>query len=81
VRAIKYRELRRMYEADGAEKTVRHLREALQRDAPCPVRMPPLELCTDNAAMVAAAGYFRFQSGQRDTLDLDVVPDWDLVEG
>jgi N6-L-threonylcarbamoyladenine synthase len=57
------------------------LRDALQRDAPCPVRMPPLELCTDNAAMVAAAGYFRFQSGQRDTLDLDVVPDWDLAEG
>jgi N6-L-threonylcarbamoyladenine synthase len=56
------------------------LRDALERTAPCPVRMPPLELCTDNAAMVAAAGYFRFQSGQRDSLDLDVVPDWELVE-
>jgi hypothetical protein len=31
VRAIKYRELRRMYESNGAEKTVRHLREALQQ--------------------------------------------------
>jgi N6-L-threonylcarbamoyladenine synthase len=57
------------------------LRDALQRDAPCPVHMPPLELCTDNAAMVAAAGYFRFQAGRRDALDLDVVPDWELVEG
>jgi len=56
------------------------LRDALERTAPCPVRTPTLELCTDNAAMVAAAGYFRFQSGQRDALDLDVVPDWELVE-
>jgi len=30
VRAIKYRELKRMYQLDGAEKTVRHLQEALQ---------------------------------------------------
>ncbi len=30
MRAIKYRELRRMYEANGPEKTVRHLNEALQ---------------------------------------------------
>jgi len=31
VRAIKYRELKRMYDAQGAEKTVRHLNEALQQ--------------------------------------------------
>jgi hypothetical protein len=30
VRAIKYRELKRMYEANGAEKTVQHLQEALR---------------------------------------------------
>jgi hypothetical protein len=30
VRAIKYRELKRMYEVSGAEKTVQHLQEALQ---------------------------------------------------
>jgi hypothetical protein len=30
VRAIKYRELKRMYEASGAEKTVQHLQEALK---------------------------------------------------
>jgi len=29
VATIRYRELRRRYQADGAEKTVRHLREAL----------------------------------------------------
>jgi len=56
------------------------LRTALQKLAPCPVRMPPLELCTDNAAMVAAAGFFRFQAGQRSPLNMDVSPDWELVE-
>jgi hypothetical protein len=30
VRAIKYRELKRMYDLSGAEKTVRHLQEALE---------------------------------------------------
>ena len=30
MRAIKYRELKRMYDANGPEKTVRHLQEALQ---------------------------------------------------
>ena len=29
MRAIKYRELKRMYDADGPQKTVRHLSEAL----------------------------------------------------
>ncbi len=31
MRAIKYRELKRMYEMNGAERTVRHLREALEQ--------------------------------------------------
>ena len=32
---------------------------------------PPLSLCTDNAAMIAAAGYFRFRGGFTSGLDLD----------
>jgi tRNA A37 threonylcarbamoyltransferase TsaD len=28
--------------------------------------------------MIAAAGYFRFVHGQRDPLDLDVMPTWPL---
>jgi N6-L-threonylcarbamoyladenine synthase len=43
------------------------------------VRVPPLELCTDNAAMTAALGHRRFLAGQRDALDIDVLPTWPLA--
>jgi N6-L-threonylcarbamoyladenine synthase len=35
---------------------------------------PPPRLCTDNAAMIAAAGYFRYRAGERSDLGLDVEP-------
>jgi len=49
------------------------LRQALAARAPVPVRLPPPALCTDNAAMVAACGYFRFLRGETVGLDQDVV--------
>lgn len=55
------------------------LRAEFNRLSPVPVRVPPLSLCTDNAAMIAAAGNFRFLAGQRDALDIDVLPNWRLV--
>jgi N6-L-threonylcarbamoyladenine synthase len=42
--------------------------------SPVPVLIPPPHLCTDNAAMVAACGYYRFQAGTVSGYDLDVVP-------
>jgi N6-L-threonylcarbamoyladenine synthase len=41
------------------------LRRRLTEEAGIPVSMPPLELCVDNGAMIAAAGYSRFQHGFR----------------
>jgi N6-L-threonylcarbamoyladenine synthase len=43
------------------------------------VHIPPLSLCTDNGVMIATAGYFRFLKGQRDSLEMDVLPTWPLV--
>ena len=56
------------------------LRQAFQEKSPRPVRIPPIELCTDNAAMIAGAGYYRFVQGQNDDLDMDVLPNWPMSE-
>ena len=50
------------------------LREQLVKYSPLPVLVPPPILCTDNAAMIAACGYYHLKSGKADGLDLDVVP-------
>ncbi len=54
------------------------LREAFLAQTEFPVHIPSLSLCTDNAGMIAAAGYFRFALGQQDPLNLDVMPTWPL---
>lgn len=48
------------------------LRQTLIERAKLPVRIPPLSLCTDNAAMIGAAAYWRFQRGQIAEWNLDV---------
>jgi len=39
---------------------------------------PPIELCTDNAAMIAGIAYQKYQQGQRDGLDLNASANSDL---
>lgn len=56
------------------------LRQTMQAVLPIPVRTPPLVLCTDNAAMIGAAAHWHFLRGQRDSLDLDVRPNWTVGE-
>lgn len=42
------------------------------------VYMPDMKLCTDNAAMIASAGYYNYIAGRRDNLDLNAVPNLKL---
>jgi len=64
----------------GGVSANRALRQAFQARAGCPVHIPPISLCTDNAAMIAGAGYYRFVAGQRDGLEMDALPNWPISE-
>ena len=41
--------------------------------------VPPPRLCTDNAAMIACAGYYHWQAGRMDGLDVDTLASERLV--
>jgi N6-L-threonylcarbamoyladenine synthase len=77
VQAVKEFEATQLFVAGGVSANG-VLREALRAASPCPVRTPTPDLCTDNAAMIAAAGTARFLAGQRDSMDIDVLPGWKL---
>ena len=55
------------------------LRQAMRKATDLPVRYPPLNLCTDNGAMIAAAGFRRFMDGLRDDWDMEAVSIWPLT--
>lgn len=50
------------------------LRKTMLARAQVPVSIPPIKLCLDNAAMIAAAGFRHFERGAQSGWDLDVVP-------
>lgn len=62
----------------GGVSANQHLRDTFLGQQEFPVFIPPLKYCTDNAAMIAAAGYYRFVHGKTDSLDIDVLPTWPL---
>lgn len=58
--------------AGGGVAANSYLRSVLASHDELDVRFPPLELCTDNGAMIAGLGYHLVRRGDRDGLDLDV---------
>lgn len=55
------------------------LREALKSRLTIPFRYPPISLCTDNAAMIAAAGFYRYADAVQSDLGLDIEPNAQYV--
>jgi N6-L-threonylcarbamoyladenine synthase len=80
IRAVQKFEAKAILVAGGVSAN-QALRQSLQLRAAVPVHIPPLLLCTDNAAMIAGAGYHRFIQGKHDPLNMDVLPNWRLPEG
>ena len=62
----------------GGVSANKALREAFQSQNEFKVNIPAFSLCTDNAAMIAAAGYYRYISGDVSGLEMDVRPTWPL---
>jgi N6-L-threonylcarbamoyladenine synthase len=61
----------------SANKPLREAFLALQNDG-FKVHIPKFAYCTDNAAMIAAAGAQRFAAGHISSLEVDVLPTWPL---
>jgi N6-L-threonylcarbamoyladenine synthase len=62
----------------GGVSANRALRNAFTSQKEFKVNIPAFSLCTDNAAMIAAAGYYRFASGRVSGMEMDVQPTWPL---
>jgi len=62
----------------GGVSANKALREIFQSQTEFKVNIPAFALCTDNAAMIAAAGYYRYANGQVSGLEMDVRPTWPL---
>jgi len=73
IKAAKQLEVEQILLSGGvaANKT---LTQHFLANSPVPVLIPPPHLCTDNAAMVAACGYYHLEAGKISGYDLDVVP-------
>ena len=62
----------------GGVSANRALRNIFQSQTEFKVNIPAFSLCTDNAAMIAAAGYYRYVTGHTSEMDMDVQPTWPL---
>ncbi|ALX49128.1 tRNA (adenosine(37)-N6)-threonylcarbamoyltransferase complex transferase subunit TsaD [Lentibacillus amyloliquefaciens] len=58
----------------AANQGLRQALEAKFSETTIPLLIPPLNLCTDNAAMIAAAGFVTYQQGKRSGWDLNANP-------
>ena len=77
IQAAKQHKVKNIIVAGGVSAN-QLLRDTFLNQSNYKVFIPPFKYCTDNAAMIASAGYFRFINNQIDPLDIDVLPNWPL---
>ncbi len=63
----------------AANRAIRAALAALAAESGMALAVPPIALCTDNAAMIAWAGLERLRLGQQDALDFAPRPRWPLA--
>lgn len=79
-RAVKQTNIRKIALAGGvsANSYIRHAFKELEEKEKIAVYYPELKLCTDNAAMIASAGYYNYLQGNFSDLKLNAVPNLKL---
>ena len=79
--ALERHEVRGLALAGGvaANSALRAGVEALATEFGVPSHLPSLEMCTDNAAMIAAAGLYRLEVDGASPLSLSADPNWELA--
>lgn len=81
-KALKQYQLEKVVLAGGvsANSYIRSKFDKLKQEEKVEVYYPEMMLCTDNAAMIASAGYYDFLAGKRAKMDLNAVPNLKLGE-
>lgn len=81
VRAAREYQVKQVIAAGGvsANKGLRTALELAFKEEGIPFYVPPLKLCTDNAAMIGAAAYEMFEGGVRGNLDMNGRPGMELL--
>lgn len=78
-RGLKQSKLNRLVIAGGVGAN-HQLRQTLKAQLDADVYYPRQSFCTDNAAMIAYAGYQRLNCGQHHDLSINVSPRWSLED-
>lgn len=79
-RALAFTQQQRLVIAGGvgANQLLREQLQIMAKSLGCVVYYPRLEFCTDNAAMIAYAGYQHLKNGASDSLTIQVRPRWSM---